>query len=138
MDNSYSCSLCGHPNPPANRFCGRCGASLTAGEQLISRLEESPAAERSLPAKLKPVGKALAVGAAVLAAEATLAWLQRRGGLRIEAAQLPPLPAARSDIHPAPPSDLIGQSLEEVFVRMRAVDCSELFVQRVVREGSRA
>ena len=123
MDDSASCSL---------------WASQSASKP-FPRREESPAvAKRSLPAKLKPVGKALVVGAVVLAAEATLAWLQRRAGVRTRAAQLPPLPAARSDIHPAPPSDLIGQSLEEVFVRMRAVDRSELFVQRVVREGSRA
>ena len=73
MDDSAGCSLCGHPNPPANRFCGRCGASLTAGEQMVPRREESPAVtERSLTAKLKPVGRALAVGAAVLVAEAAL------------------------------------------------------------------
>jgi hypothetical protein len=36
-------------------------------------------ARRSLlPAELKPVGRALAVGLATLAAEAGLAWLRRR------------------------------------------------------------
>ncbi len=130
MDDNAGCSLCGHRNPSANRFCGRCGASLAAGEQVVPRREESPAlAERSLPAKLKPVGKALAVGAAVLAAEATLAWLHRRTVL----ARLSSLPATRSDTLSVAPGYLIGQSLEEVFVRMRADDRSELFVQRVVR-----
>ncbi len=133
MNDNVHCSLCGHRNPPANRFCGQCGASLTAGEQLVPRREDSLAAERSLPAKLKPVGKALAVGAAVLAAEAALAWLHRRGGLRTEAAQLPPLPAARSDTLPVAPGYLIGQSLEEIFVCMQETTRSELFIQRAVR-----
>lgn len=134
MDDNARCSLCRHRNPLAHRFCGQCGASLTAGEQLVPRHEKSPdVAERSLPAKLKPVGKALVIGAAVLAAEATLGWLHRRAGGRTRAAHLPPLPVARSDSLPVAPGYLIGQSLEEVFVRMRADDRSELFVQRVVR-----
>ena len=134
MNDNIHCPLCGHRNPLTNRFCGHCGASLTVGEQLVPRREDSLAAERSLPAKLKPVGKALAVGAAVLVAEAALAWLHRRGGLRIEAVQLPPLPSAQSGTLPAAPDHLIGQSLEEVFVHMQGNNSSsELFVQRAVR-----
>lgn len=135
MNASDSCSLCGHRNPVTNRFCGRCGASLTAGEQLVSRREESSAvAKGSLPTKLKPIGKAvgktIAASVAVLVAEATLAWLQHRGGIHTRAAHRPSLPTARSGTGAQQGGHLIGQSLEEVFVRVRADDRGELFVHR--------
>ena len=81
MADQAPCPQCRHANPPSNRFCGSCGALLTSGEQLATREEHSPVqAGRAWPAKLGPVSKALAVGVAVLAAEAGLSWLQRRIG----------------------------------------------------------
>jgi hypothetical protein len=81
MTEQAPCLLCRHENPPMNRFCGSCGAPLTSSEQLATRQEHSPVpAGRAWPSKLGPAGKALAVGVAVLAAEAGLSWLQRRIG----------------------------------------------------------
>ena len=80
-EQQVSCPRCRQENPPGNRFCGSCGVPLTSGEQLATRQEHSPVqAGRAWPAKLGPAGKALAVGVAVLAAEAGLSWLQRRIG----------------------------------------------------------
>ncbi len=79
-----SCPGCGHSdNPPGNRFCGCCGAPLerspARGQELVSR-EESRVTrrERSLPRRLGPVGRTVAVGLAVAAADMGLAWLRRR------------------------------------------------------------
>ena len=72
---------CRQENPPTNRFCGSCGVQLMSSEQLATREEHRPVpAARAWPAKLGPVSKTLAVGVAVLAAEAGLSWLQRRIG----------------------------------------------------------
>jgi hypothetical protein len=106
------CPRCSQDNPPTNRFCGSCGALLTSGEQLAKRQEHSPVrAGRAWPAKLGPVSKALAVGVAVLAAEAGLSWLQRRIGTEERSS----LPAVR-DADSASRHYLVGQSLEEVLV----------------------
>jgi hypothetical protein len=77
--------MCGHPrNPPENRFCGRCGASLerslVRSRELALRVKESKVAlrERFLPGGLGPVGKTVAVGLAVAAADVGLAWLRHR------------------------------------------------------------
>ena len=83
MTDQAPCPRCRQENPPRNRFCGSCGAPLTSGEQLATREEHHPVpAGRAWPSKLGPVSKALAVGVAVLAAEAGLSWLQRRIGDR--------------------------------------------------------
>jgi hypothetical protein len=106
------CPRCRQENPPRNHFCGSCGALLTSGEQLAKRQEHSPVrAGRAWPAKLGPVSKALAVGVAVLAAEAGLSWLQRRIGTEERSS----LPAVR-DADSASRHYLVGQSLEEVLV----------------------
>ena len=82
-EQQVQCPRCRQENPPKNRFCASCGAPLMSGEQLATRQEYSPVqAGRAWPAKLGPVSKALAVGVAVLAAEAGLSWLQRRIGSR--------------------------------------------------------
>jgi hypothetical protein len=106
------CPRCPQENPPTNRYCGSCGVPLTSGEQLATRQEHSPVqAGRAWPAKLGPAGKALAVGVAVLAAEAGLSWLQRRIGTEERSS----LPAVR-DAGSASRGYLLGQSLEEVLV----------------------
>ena len=73
MDERIPCPLCRHGNLPENRFCGHCGVLMTSRGQLTPRPEANPtAAIRFLPTNLGPVGKALAVGLAVLATEAGL------------------------------------------------------------------
>ena len=111
-EQQVPCLRCSHENPPGNRFCGSCGVRLTSGEQLATRQEHSPVqARRAWPSKLGPAGKVLAVGMAVLAAEAGLSWLQRRIGTEERSS----LPAVR-DADSASGGYLLGQSLEEVLV----------------------
>jgi hypothetical protein len=111
-EQQVSCPRCRQENPPGNRFCGSCGVRLNSGEQLATRQEHRPVpAGRAWPAKLGPVSKALAVGVAVLAAEAGLSWLQRRIGTEERSS----LPAVR-DADSASGGYLLGQSLEEVLV----------------------
>ena len=118
MDEHPLCPQCEHENPLGNRFCGRCGTSLTSSRQIVPRHENTPAAVvRALPARLGPTGKVLAVGLATLAAEAGLLWLRRR----VERTDRPPLPAAQ-DPKPAVPDYLISQSLEEVYVWLQEGD----------------
>jgi hypothetical protein len=106
------CPRCSQDNPPTNRFCGSCGVQLKSGEQLATRQEHSPVqAGRAWPSKLGPAGRALAVGVAVLAAEAGLSWLQRRIGTEERSS----LPAVR-DADSASRHYLVGQSLEEVLI----------------------
>jgi Double zinc ribbon len=106
------CPRCRNENPPGNRFCGSCGAPLISGEHLATRQEHSPVrAARAWPAKLGPVSKALAVGVAVLAAEAGLSWLQRRVATEDRSS----LPAVR-EAGSASGGFLISQSLEEVLL----------------------
>jgi ribosomal protein L40E len=119
MDEHISCRQCEHENSPDNRFCRRCGASLTSTKQLVPRRENSPTTViRALPSKLGPTGKTLAVGMAALVAEAGLLWLRRR----VERAERAPLTAASRDAKPAAPDHLIGQSLEEVYVWLQEGD----------------
>jgi hypothetical protein len=106
-EQQVPCPLCRHENPLGNRFCGSCGVRLTSGEQLATRQEYRPVrAARAWPAKLGPVSKALAVGVAVLAAEASLSWLQRRIGTEERSS----LPAVR-DTDSASRHYLVSQSL---------------------------
>ena len=113
MDGLALCPRCRHGNPTDNRFCGRCGSSLGGGSELVPRRRESSpmVAGRAVPAKLKPVGKALAVGAAVLAAEALLSRLGRRADRG-----RPSLPGVARGSEPAVPGCLVGWGLEEVLV----------------------
>ena len=64
-----------------------------------------------MPANLRPVGKALAVGAAALAAEALLSRLGRRADRGH-----PSLPGVARGSEPAVPGRLIGWGLEEMLV----------------------
>ena len=79
------CPECGHPeNPPENRFCGRCGTSLerlsARRGELASQAQNSGVTlkERFLPDGLRPVGKTVAVGLAIVTTEVGLAWLRHR------------------------------------------------------------
>jgi hypothetical protein len=109
-EQQVPCPRCRQENPPRNRFCGSCGVPLISGEQLATRQEHSPVqAGRAWPAKLGPVSKALAVGVAVLAAEAGLSWLRRRIGTEARSS----LPAVR-DAGSASRGYLLGQCLEEI------------------------
>ena len=118
MNEHTLCPQCEHENPLGNRFCGRCGASLTSSRQIVPRHENTTAAVvRALPAKLGPTSKVLAVGLAILAAEAGLLWLR----CRVERTSQSPLPAAQ-DPKPAVPDYLINQSLEEVYVWLQEGD----------------
>jgi hypothetical protein len=116
MEGLAPCPRCRHQNPTENRFCGRCGASLRSGSELAPRRQESnpTVAGRALLAELKPVGKALAVGLATLAARAGLMWLRRRA----EGSGRPSLPASKEPgtAIPEPP---ILWSFEEMHVWLR-------------------
>jgi hypothetical protein len=111
-EREVPCPRCRQENPPRNRFCGSCGVQLISSEQLATRQEHSPVqAGRAWPAKLSPVSKTLAVGVAVLAAEASLSWLRHRIGTE-ERSSVPDVRDADS----ASGGYLLGQSLEEVLV----------------------
>jgi hypothetical protein len=129
MTEQATCPLCRHENPPGNRFCGSCGAPLTSGEQLATRQEHRPVrAARAWPSKLGPAGKALAVGVAALAAEAGMAWLQRRIGTEERSS----LPAVR-DATSASRGYLVGQSLEEVLLQAWEDPHGRVVARREVR-----
>jgi hypothetical protein len=130
MDERISCPVCRHENPPENRYCGSCGTALADSGQLVPRPQHSPAETvRSLPAKLGPSGKALALGLAALAAEAGLLWLRRR----VERADLTPLPNTQDSGSPVS-EYLLSQSLEEVSVWQQRGDYrSHTFARREVR-----
>jgi hypothetical protein len=74
------------------------------------------------------VSKALALGLAVLAAEAGLSWLQRRIG----AEERSSLPAVR-DAGSTSRGYLLGQSLEEVLVQVWEDSHSQVVARREVR-----
>ena len=113
MTQQVSCPRCRHKNPPGNHFCGSCGAPLKSGEELATRQEHRPVrATRAWPSKLGPAGKALAVGVAVLAAEAGLSWLRHRIGAE-DRSLLPTVGATDS----ASRGYHVGQSLEEVLIQ---------------------
>jgi hypothetical protein len=127
-EREVPCPRCRQENSPRNRFCGSCGAPLTSGEQLATRQEHSPVqAGRAWPAKLGPASKALAVGVAVLAAEAGLSWLQRRIGTEERSS----LPADR-DAGPASRGYLVSQSLEEVLLQTWEDPHSRVLARREV------
>jgi hypothetical protein len=122
------CPQCRRGNPPEDRFCGACGASLIVGGQIARRPDNSPTtAGRALPpAELKPVGKALAVALAALAARAGLMWLRRRA----EGSGGPSLPAAKGT-ETAIPEPPFLRSFEEMHVLLREGSVeSRIFAQR--------
>ena len=113
MEVRATCPSCGHGNPRENRFCGSCSVSLKGGQQLRPRHPSGGVtrADTALPGRLVPVGKALTVSVAVLAAEAGLSWLRRR----TEREDRSSMPAARN-ASTGVPGYLVNQSLEEVIV----------------------
>src|SRR5215203_3186341 len=130
-ERQIPCPRCRQENPPRNRYCGSCGASLTSGEQLATRQEHRPVpASRAWPAKLGPVGKALAVGVAALAAEASLSWLRRKIGAE-DRSSLPAVRGAGS----APRGYPVSQSLEEVLVQMWEDSNGRLLARQEVRSS---
>ena len=79
MTDQIPCSRCRHANPPENRFCGWCGASLGVGSDLVADRASNPTVMgHALPVKPGPVGKALAVGLVTLAIRTGLSWLRHR------------------------------------------------------------
>src|SRR5215211_7791629 len=128
-EQQVSCPLCRQENPPGSRFCGSCGVQLMSGEQLATRQDHGPVpVTRAWPSKLGPAGKALAVGVAVLVAEAGLSWLQRRIGTEERSS----LPAVR-DAGSTSRGYLLGQSLEEVLVQVWEDSHSQVVARREVR-----
>jgi hypothetical protein len=132
MTNLAPCPLCQHENPSENRFCGSCGARLTSEEQLATRQQHYPVpATRAWPTMLGPAGKAVAVGVAVLAAEASLSWLRGKMGAGADnRSSMTALRGADSTSR----GHLVSQSLEEVLVQTweKSSD-SRVFARRVVR-----
>ena len=128
-EQQVSCPRCRQENTPSNRFCGSCGAPLTSGEQLATREEHHPVrAGRAWPSKLGPVSKGLALGVAVLVAEAGLSWLQRT----ISTEDQSSLPGGR-DAGSASRGYLVGQSLEEALVGVWEASHGRAVVRREVR-----
>jgi hypothetical protein len=74
------------------------------------------------------VGKALAVGVAALAAEASLSWLQNKIGAEDRSSR----PAVRG-VGSAPRGYLAGQSLEKVLVQTWEDSQSRAFQRREIR-----
>jgi hypothetical protein len=113
MAEQTPCPRCRHANPPENRFCGWCGASLGAGGDLVVRREGNPVVMgHTLPVKPGPVGKALAVGLVTLAVRAGLSWLGRRTTAEHRSSTL-----TTRELDSAVPKRLLGQSLEEVLIQ---------------------
>jgi Double zinc ribbon len=79
MADHTPCPRCRHANPPENRFCGSCGASLRTGTDLMARRKGSlTVMGHALPMKPGPVGTALAAGLGMLAMRAGMSWLRHR------------------------------------------------------------
>jgi Double zinc ribbon len=113
MADQAPCPRCRHANPPENRFCGWCGASLGARTDLVARREGNPTVMGyALPVKPGPVGRALAVGLVTLAVRTRLSWL----GHRITAEHRSSTLTTR-ELDAAVPKHLLGQSLEEVLIQ---------------------
>jgi hypothetical protein len=113
MAEPTRCPRCRHENPPENRFCGWCGASLGAGSDLMARREGNlTVMGHVLPVNPGPVGKALAIGLVTLALRAGLSWL----GHRITAEDRSSTLTTR-ELDAAVPKRPLGQSLEEVLIQ---------------------
>ena len=130
MAEQTPCPRCHHANPPENRFCGWCGASLESGHELAPRRQGAlTAVRRSLPAKLGPAGKVVAVGLVTLAAEVGLSWLRHR-----TKAEESPLTLAARQVDTAASQRLLSESLEEVLIQeLEGGRRSRVFVQRAIR-----
>ena len=109
MADRTLCPRCRHANPPENRFCGSCGASLEASSDLVLGRETNlTVMGHALPAKLEPAGKALAVGLVTLAAVVGLSWLRQRNK-----AEDWPATLITREPDTALSERLLGQSLQE-------------------------
>ncbi len=130
MAEHAPCPRCRHANPPENRFCGWCGTSLESSHELVPRREGAlTAVRRTLPAKLGPVGKVVAVGLVTLAAEVGLSLLR----LTTKADDRPLTLTARQ-VDTAASERLVGESLEEVLIQeLEGGHRSRIFVRRAIR-----
>jgi hypothetical protein len=130
MADHALCPGCRHANPPENRFCGSCGASLEASSDLQVRRENDPTVrERVLPARVGPVGKAIAVGLAMLATQVGISWLRHR--VRGEDRTLTP---TRRESGAVEHERLVGRALEEILIQELDADArSRTFAWRAIR-----
>ncbi len=130
MSDHAVCPRCRHANPPKNRFCGSCGASLEASNDLVLRRENNlTVMGHALPAKLGPAGKALAVGLVTLGAQVGLSWLRHR-----TKAPDRPLTLTTREPDTGVSKYLLGQSLEEVLIQeFEGGHRSRVFAWRTVR-----
>ena len=113
MSEPARCPRCSHANPPENRFCGWCGASLEAGSDLApQRGNNLTGIGRALPVKPGSVGKALAAALITLAVRAGLSWLGHRNRAKDRSSTLP-----TREHDTAFSEHLLGRSLEEVLFR---------------------
>jgi Double zinc ribbon len=130
MPEQIPCPRCLHANPPENRFCGWCGASLGAGGDLVARREGNPTVmDHALPVKPGPVGKALAVGLVTLVLKAGLSWLGRRTTAVDRSST-----STNRELEIAVSERLLGQSLEEVLIQEMEGDYRRrAFAWRAVR-----
>jgi hypothetical protein len=124
------CPQCHHANPPENRFCGRCGASLESSHELVPRREGTlTAVRRTLPAKLGLASKVVAVGLVTLAAEVGLSWLRHR-----TKAEERPVTLTGRQVDPGASGRLLSESLEEVLIQeLEGGHRSQVFVRRAIR-----
>jgi hypothetical protein len=130
MAEHAACPRCRHANPPENRFCGWCGASLESSHELVPRREGAlTAARRILPAKLGPASRVVAVGLVTLAAEVGLSWLRQT-----TIAEERPLTLTARQVDAAASGHLLGESLEEVLIQeLEGGHRSRVFVRRAIR-----
>jgi hypothetical protein len=130
MTEQAQCPRCRHANPPENHFCGSCGASLGTSGKLVPRREGGlTVVGHTLPLKLSPAGKALAVGLTVLATKVGLSWLRRR--IKTEGWSSAPSRAAGVA---AMPERLFAQNLEELLIQEWEEDHrSRVFAWRAIR-----
>jgi hypothetical protein len=79
MADQIPCPGCRHANPPENRFCGWCGASLLTSTDLMTRRAGTlTVMGHALPVKPGAIGTALAVGLGTLAMQVAMFWLRHR------------------------------------------------------------
>ena len=130
MAEHAPCPRCLHANPPENRFCGWCGASLESSHELVPRREGAlTAVRRILPAKLGPAGKVVAVGLVTLAAEVGLSLLRHT-----TKADDRPLTLTARKVDTGASERLVGESLEEVLIQeLEGGHRSRVFVRRAIR-----
>jgi hypothetical protein len=130
MSEQAPCPRCRRANPPENRFCGSCGASLGASNELVAHRGDIPTVKsRALPAKLGPAGNAIVVGLAALGLRAGLSWLRRRTALEAR----PSTSNARTS-GTAMSERLLVRSLEEVLIEeLEAGRRSRAFTWQAIR-----